>query len=188
VRLFDLSPLISAMEQSRRRTRGLLLGLGALFAFGALVAYLGGGSLRVLTPLQILLIPFFALWAGVTLLLAVLIRYLLSAPTLATLDEEGLRLNWGPAKQRTYRWENSRWWFALLDWREQMRSDPNLRVNGPFSMTRVGINAVWLTEEAGEGLIAGAKAAGIKLRSHVSVVPRTTLRPILWADERSLYR
>ncbi|MGA7860565.1 MAG: hypothetical protein WCB19_01755 [Thermoplasmata archaeon] len=104
------------------------------------------------------------------------------------IDTEGLHLDYGPAKTRTFLWKNSKWWFVLLDWREQIRTDKDFHSTGPFSMTRVGMRGVWLTEDTGKAIIKGAEVTGVKVKSHVSGIPRTNLRPMMYTEETSLYR
>lgn len=184
--MVDLRSLEPALDRERRTRKRVGYGLAALFAL------LAAGSLFLrapgapgLTGLQLFLVEFFILGCAIFLALTYVGQFTFPNPTDLAVDSGGLRLSWGPVKTRTYPWSESASWLELWDWREQIRRDPTFRYVGPFAMTRVTRQMVFLTEEAGLAVLDGAKAAGVPLRTRVATTARQKLKSSVYVAEQS---
>jgi len=187
--LFDLTSLQPALEKQRREIRLAVLALAAVFAVLAALNYaLCPPGAAGITPLQLFVILMFLGLFAASLGFALAVPLFWADPTTATIDAEGLHLSYRPARVRSFPWGMSKWWFMLNDWREQIRTGKYLHFPAPFSLNRAGFQEVWLTEEAGEALLKGAKAAGVNLKSRVVAMPRRGEWPRVYTDEKSLYR
>ncbi len=88
-------------------------------------------------------------------------------PTRLSLGPEGIRIDYGPTRSRVLRWDNPRFQFALLDFREAKHNRPPwVRHPKRFEFRyrpELGTSAFAISEEAFEVLSDAAHSVGLIL-------------------------